>query len=170
VGRRHCTQCKQWKAPKASSAIATCVTVTVGGHRQPKNHQMRWVKGYYTVPSHTVWNVNRVNGPMVDWEGHHVTPPAGTILRCNQTAGTSTSASIVESEAGRVIKRRICALRRLALSVRVESADRDRFASLPGWLFTSVSMIQDTVSAGRGGDVVIGRTDCLIGGGWPRIL
>ena len=29
---------------KASSAIAICVAVTVGGHRQPKNHQMRWVK------------------------------------------------------------------------------------------------------------------------------
>ncbi len=77
MGRRHCTQCEQWEAPKASSAIAICVTVTVGGHRQPKNHQMRWVKGYYTVPSHTVWNVRRVNGSMVDWEGPQVTPPAG---------------------------------------------------------------------------------------------
>jgi hypothetical protein len=71
---------------------------------------------------------------------------------------------------GRVIKRRICALRRLALGVRAESAGRDRFASLPGWLFTSVAMKQDTVSAGRGGDMVIVGTDCLISGGWPRIL
>ncbi len=75
-------------------------------------------------------------------------PPAGTILQCNQTTGTYTSAFIVESEAGRVIKRRMCALRRLALSVRAESAGSDRFASMLGWLFASVSMIQDTVSVG----------------------
>ena len=73
-------------------------------------------------------------------------------------------------EAGRVIKRRICAFRRFALSVNAESAGRDRFASLPDWLFASVSMIQDTVSAGRGGDVVNVETDCLSGGGLPRIL
>ena len=98
-------------------------------------------------------------------------PPAGTILRCNQTAGTDTSASIVESEAGRVIKRRICAFRRFALIVGAESACRDRFASLPGWPFASVSMIQDTVSAGRGDDDVdIVEMDLLSGGGWPRIL
>ncbi len=68
--------------------------------KPPKN---RWVRGYYTVPSHTVWNAKRLNGSMVDWEGRLVTPPAGTILRCNQTAGADTSASIVESEPGRVI-------------------------------------------------------------------
>ena len=112
----------------------------------------------------------RVNGAMVDWEGRLVTPPAGTILRCNQTAGTETSASIVESEAGRVIKRRICAFRRFALIVGAESACRDRFASLSGWPFASVSMIQDTVSAGRGDDVDIVEMDLLSGGGWPRIL
>ena len=55
------------------------------------------------MPSHTVYNVNRVNGAMADWEGHHVSPPAGTILRCNQTVGICTSATIVESETGRVI-------------------------------------------------------------------
>ena len=107
---------------------------------------------------------------MADWEGRIVTPPAGTILRCNQTAGTDTSASIVESEAGRVIKRRICAFRRFALIVGAESACRDRFASLPGWPFASVSMIQDTVSAGRGDDVDNVEMDLLSGGGWPRIL
>ncbi len=106
---------------------------------------------------------------MVDWEGLLVTPPAGTILRCNQTAGTCTSASIVESEAERVIKRRICAFRRFALIVGAESAGRDRFTSLPGWLFASVSRIQDTVSAGRGDDVDNVETD-LSGGGWPRTL
>ncbi len=167
---RHCTQCEQWKAPKASSAIAICVTVTVGGHRQPKNHQMRWVKGYYTVPSHTVWNVKRVNGSMVDWEGQHVTPPAGTILQCNQTTETYTSVSIVESEAGRLIKRRMCALRHLALGVRAESACSDRFVSVLGWLFASVSMIQDTVSVGRGVDMGNRDMESCRGGGWPRTL
>ncbi len=109
---------------------------------------------------------------MVDWEGHHqVTPPAGTILRCNQTTGTYTSASVVESDAGRVIKRRMCALRRLALGVSAESAGSDRFASmLVGWLFASVSMIQNTVSVGRGVDMGNWDMYCFGGGGWPRIL
>ena len=69
-----------------------------------------------------------------------------------------------------MIKRRICAFRRFALVVSAESANTDRFASLPGWLFASVSMIQDTVSAGRGDDVGNGEIGWFGGGGWPRIL
>ena len=50
-----------------------------------------------------------------------------------------------------------------------ESANRDRFVSLLGWLFTSVSMIQDTVSVGRvEEELTVGMSGC--GGGWPRIL
>ena len=93
--------------------------------------------------------------------------PAGTILRCNQTTGTYTSVSIVESEAGRVIKRRMCALRRLALGVSAESAGSDRFASMLGWLFASVSMIQDDREADMGN---LDDVYCCGGGGWPRIL
>ena len=93
-----------------------------------------------------------------------------SILQCNQATGTCTSVSIVESEAGRVIKRRMCALRRLALGVRAESACSDRFVSVLGWLFASVSMIQDTVSVGRGVEIGNRDMESCRGGGWPRIL
>ena len=50
-----------------------------------------------------------------------------------------------------------------------ESVNSDRFVSLLGWLFTSVSMIQDIVSVGRVEKELAGDMGGC-GGGWQRIL
>ncbi len=62
----------------------------------------------------------------------------------------------------------MCALRRLELGVCAESVNSDRFVSLLGWLFTSVYMIQDTVSVGRVEKELINDMGGC-GGGWPRL-
>ena len=55
------------------------------------------------------------------------------------------------------------------LGMCAESANSDRFVSLLSWLFTSVSMMQDTVSVGRvEEELTVGMSGC--GGSWSRIL
>lgn len=77
-----------------------------------------------------------LNESTVDWEEEHrVSPPAGVILWCNQTAHGDMNVRI-HRQIRRRDKRRMCALCRLALGVNAESAGRDRFviASMLGCL------------------------------------